>query len=100
VTAIFHLAQYELARGDTTHASRVIAQLRDLSRVPGNRVESVRPGRLAMILEAQLAAQAGRADALQRFMSLDSMLALGPMGIRRDRRERLVATHSCGATRG
>jgi serine/threonine-protein kinase len=80
VTAIFDLAQYELARDDTTHASRAIAQLRALPRIPRNPVESVRPNRLAMILDAQLAARAGRADAAQRLSSLDSMLALGPIG--------------------
>jgi len=80
VTSIFDLAQYELAHDDTTHIPRVIAQLRALPRVPGNPVESGRPGRLAMILDAQLAARAGRADAAQRLASLDSMLALGPLG--------------------
>jgi len=82
VTAIFDLAQYELARGDMTHASRVIERLQGLPRVPGDPVESVRPDRLAIILEAQLAALADRADARQRLVSLDSMLALGPVGFR------------------
>ena len=80
VTAIFDLAQYELARGDTTHASRVIAQLRSLPPVPRAPVESARPARLAMILDAQLSALAGRPDAPQRLASLDSLLALGPVG--------------------
>jgi tetratricopeptide (TPR) repeat protein len=80
MTAIFDLAQYELARDDTSHASRVIAQLRALPRIPGRPVESVRPARLAMILDAQLAARAARPDAAQRLSSLDSMLALGPIG--------------------
>jgi len=82
VTAIFDVAQYELVRSETTHAPRVIAQLRRLPPVPGNPVESVRPERLVMILEAQLAKLADRADAPQRLASLDSMLALSPIGVR------------------
>jgi len=82
VTAIFDLAQYELARGDTTNASHVTAALRTLPGVPGDPVESVRPRRLAMILDAQLAALAGHADAPHRLASLDSMLARAPIGVR------------------
>ncbi|HEX6051371.1 MAG TPA: hypothetical protein VFZ21_18960, partial [Gemmatimonadaceae bacterium] len=80
MTAIFDVAQYELARGDTTHTSRVIARLRTLPPVPGAPVESARPERLALILDAQLATLAGRPDAHSRLTSLDSMLALGPIG--------------------
>ncbi len=82
VTTIFDVAQYELARGDTTHGSRVIARLRGLSPEPNALVESVRPERLALILDAQLATLAGRPDAAQRLVSLDSMLALAPTGDR------------------
>ena len=74
ITTIFDVAQYELARGDTTNASRAIAQLHALPAVPHDAVESVRPGRLALILDAQLA---GRADAGQRLNSLDSLMRLG-----------------------
>jgi tetratricopeptide (TPR) repeat protein len=81
-TVIFDVAQYELARGDATHTPRVIAQLRALPRVPGDPVESARPARLALILDAQLAALTGRADARQRLTSLDSMVTLGPIGDR------------------
>jgi tetratricopeptide (TPR) repeat protein/tRNA A-37 threonylcarbamoyl transferase component Bud32 len=80
MTAIFDAAQYELARGDTTHVSRVIARLRALPPVPNAPVESARPERLVMILDAQLAMLASRPDAGQRLASLDSMLALGPIG--------------------
>ena len=80
VTAIFDVVQYELARGDTTHASSVIARLRGLPPVPRAAVETVRPERLAMVLDAQLATLAGRPDAARRLTSLDSMLALGPLG--------------------
>ena len=80
VTTLFDLAQYELARGDTTHVSHVMAQLRALPHVSRNPVESVRPTRLAMILDAQLAALAKRPDAAQRLSSLDSLLALAPIG--------------------
>jgi serine/threonine-protein kinase len=80
VTTVFDVAQYELARGDSTSASRVIARLRALPRVPGDPVETVRPARLAMILDAQLAALAARPDAGQRLASLDSLMALGPLG--------------------
>jgi len=80
VTTVFDVAQYELARGDTTSAPRVIAQLRALPTVPHDPVESVRPGRLALILDAQLAARAARADAAQRLNSLDSLMRLGPIG--------------------
>ena len=59
-TTIFDLAQYELARGDTTRASSVAARLRALPPVPNAPVESVRPERLALILDAQLAMLAGR----------------------------------------
>ena len=79
-TTIFDVAQYELARGDTTHAPSVAARLRALPPVPNAPVESVRPDRLALILDAQLAMLAGRPDAAQRLVSLDSMLALGPIG--------------------
>jgi serine/threonine-protein kinase len=79
-TTIFDVAQYELARGDTTHASSVAARLRSLPPLPNARVESVRAERLALILDAQLAMHAGRPDAAQRLASLDSMLALGPIG--------------------
>ena len=48
--------------------------------VPNAPVESVRPERLPLILDAQLAMLAGRPDAAQRLVSLDSMLALGPIG--------------------
>jgi len=82
VRTIFDVAQYELARGDTTHASRVIALLRAVPRIPKNPVGSVSPTRLAMILDAQLAARVSRPDASQRLKSLDSMLALGPLGSR------------------
>jgi len=81
VTALFDLAQYELAHGDTTHAGRVIGQLRQLPRVPGNPVESARPSRLALVLDAQLAARAGRPDARQCLESLDSLLRLAPLGL-------------------
>ena len=80
MTAIFDVAQYELARGDTTHTSSVIARLRALPPVPNAPVESARAERLAMILDAQLAMLAGRPDAHARLTSLDSMLALGPIG--------------------
>ena len=80
ITTIFDVAQYELARGDMTNASRAIAQLHALPAVPHDAVESVRPGRLALILDAQLAALAGRADAGQRLNSLDSLMRLGPIG--------------------
>jgi serine/threonine-protein kinase len=80
VTTIFDVAQYELARGDTTHASAVIARLRAMPPVPGNPVETVRPSRLALILDAQLAALGARSDAAQRLASLDSLLRLGPIG--------------------
>ena len=78
--AIFDVAQYELARNDTTRASRVMTQLRALPRVPGDPVASARPSRLALIIDAQLAARAGRADAPQRLATLDSLLRLGPKG--------------------
>jgi hypothetical protein len=81
-TTIFDVAQYELARGDTTNASRVIARLRALPPVPHDPVESVRPARLALILDAELAATAGRPDASQRLDSLDALLRLGPIGDR------------------
>jgi tetratricopeptide (TPR) repeat protein len=81
-TAIFDVAQYDLARGDTTTASRAIARLRALPPVQHAPVESVRPGRLALILDAQLAARAGRPDASQRLDSLDALLRLGPIGDR------------------
>jgi tetratricopeptide (TPR) repeat protein len=81
-TAIFDLAQYELARGDTSHTSRAITQLRALPRVPRNPVESEYPWRLALVLDTQLAARAKRADAAQRLASLDSLLRLGPKGAR------------------
>jgi serine/threonine-protein kinase len=80
VTTIFDFAQYELARGDTTHAPAVIARLRALPPVPRNPVETVRPARLALILDAQLAALGTRRDAAQRLASLDSLLRLGPIG--------------------
>ena len=80
MTAIFDVAQYELARADTTRASAVIARLRALPPMPGAAIENARPERLAMILDAQLAAVAGRPNAPQRLTSLDSMLALGPLG--------------------
>jgi tetratricopeptide (TPR) repeat protein len=80
VTAIFDVAQYALARGDTTHASSVIARLRALPPVPRAPIETARPERLAMVLDAQLATLAGRPDAARRLTSLDSMLALGPLG--------------------
>jgi serine/threonine-protein kinase len=81
-TTIFDIAQYDLARGDTTTASRAIARLRALPPVPHDPVESVRPARLALILDAQLAARAARPDAGQRLASLDSLLRLGPIGDR------------------
>ena len=80
VTTVFDVAQYELARGDTTTASRAIAQLHALPSVPHDPLESVRPRRLALILDAQLAARGGRTDASQRLNSLDSLLRLGPFG--------------------
>jgi serine/threonine-protein kinase len=80
ITTVFDAAQYELARGDTTSAGRVITQLRGLPAVPHDPVESVRPGRLALILDAQLAARTSRADASQRLSSLDSLMRLGPIG--------------------
>jgi serine/threonine-protein kinase len=80
VTAIFDVAQYELARGDTARASHVVARLRALPPVPGAPTETARPERLAMVLDAQLALLAGRPDAARRLASLDSMLALGPLG--------------------
>jgi eukaryotic-like serine/threonine-protein kinase len=79
-TTIFDVAQYELARGDTTNASSVVARLRSLPAMPNAAVESVRPERLALILDAQLAMLTGQSDAPQRLVSLDSMLALGPLG--------------------
>ena len=81
-TAIFDVAQYDLARGDTTTASRTIARLRALPPVQHDPVESVRPGRLALVLDAQLAALAGRPDASQRLDSLDALLRLAPRGDR------------------
>ena len=81
-TTIFDVAQYDLARGDTTTASGTIARLRALPPVPHDPVESVRPGRLALILDAQLAARAGRPDASQRLDSLEALLRLGPIGDR------------------
>jgi tetratricopeptide (TPR) repeat protein/TolB-like protein len=81
-TTIFDVAQYELGRGDTTPVSRVTSLLRGVPPVAKNPVETTRPTRLAMVLEAQLAARAGRADAAQRLASLDSMLALGPISSR------------------
>jgi serine/threonine-protein kinase len=80
ITTVFDVAQYELARGDTTSASRAIAQLRALPAVAHDPVESVRPGRLALILDAQLAAREARTNASPRLNSLDSLLRLGPFG--------------------
>ena len=80
ISAISDLAQYELARGDTTHVSRVIARLRELPPVPHNPVESARPVRLALMLDAQLAARSGRQDATRLMESLDSLMRLSPIG--------------------
>jgi hypothetical protein len=82
MTTVFDVAQYDLARGDTTTASRAIARLRALPPVQHDPVESARPGRLALILDAQLAARAGRPDASRQLDSLDALLRLGPIGDR------------------
>lgn len=81
VTAVFDVAQYELARGETTHVRKLIATLRGTGR-GGSPVDAARPARLAIILDAQLAALSRAPSASSARQRLDSLLDDGPLGAR------------------
>ena len=89
--ALFDLAQYELAHGETAHVRPVLARLRAAPRIAGAPTASLHPARMALVLDAQLAALGHRADAAARLAALDSMLAMGPYGARAAMAGNLVA---------
>ena len=80
VEATFLVAQEALARRDTTRAREAVHRLLSLPAVAASPLRTETPRWYALLLDAQLAAVARRADAGARLASLDSLLRLGPAG--------------------
>jgi hypothetical protein len=78
---VFAVAQYELAHRDTTHARRAIALLQSVIAPPGRSWVTDRPRQLALLVDAQFAAQTKRPDATALLERADSLLRLGPVSI-------------------
>jgi hypothetical protein len=78
VEATFLVAQATLARRGTAGVPEAIRGLLAVPAVDTSPLLSETPRWYALLLDAQLAAATGRADAGQRVSSLDSLLRLGP----------------------
>jgi serine/threonine-protein kinase len=87
--AAFDVTLWRLANGDTTRVGAAVAGLQRL--VLDARADRGERDRVLLVLAAQRAAVTQAPDAAARLASLDSMLALGPDGLRPGRVGTLVA---------
>jgi serine/threonine-protein kinase len=78
--AAFDVTLWRLANGDTSGVSAAMAALQGLTF--DSRIDRAARERMLFVLAAQRAAVARAPDAAARLATLDSMLALGPNGLR------------------